>query len=45
MRFDDEMIEELVKIARWDWSAEKITENLEAIVGADLKLLKKIDKT
>ena len=38
MRFDDETVKELVDIAWWDWSAEKITENLEAIVGADLSV-------
>ena len=40
MRFDDETVKELVDIAWWDWSAEKITENLEVIVGADLSVLR-----
>jgi virginiamycin A acetyltransferase len=40
MRFNDETIKELIDIAWWDWSAEKITDNLEAIVGADLSILK-----
>lgn len=40
-RFDDLTISELLEIAWWDWSAEKITENLEAIVGCDLVALQK----
>jgi len=39
MRFDDETITKLVNIAWWNWSAKKITENLEAIVGVDLSIL------
>lgn len=35
-RFEDEVIKELMKIAWWNWSAEKITKNLEAIVGCEL---------
>ncbi len=42
MRFDDETIKELVKIAWWDWSAEKITENLEAITDSDISSLKQV---
>ena len=38
-RFDDEKIDFLLKLAWWDWSIEKITENLEAIVKADFDLL------
>jgi len=43
MRFDEETIEKLVNIAWWDWSAEKITENLEAIVGNDLESLQSLE--
>ncbi len=38
-RFADSTIETLQEIAWWDWSAEKITANLEAIVGCDLAAL------
>ncbi|NUJ97829.1 Vat family streptogramin A O-acetyltransferase [Candidatus Gracilibacteria bacterium] len=38
-RFDDDIIEKLEKLSWWDWSAEKITQNLEYIVGNDLKKL------
>jgi len=40
-RFDERTIGELLEIAWWDWSAEKITANLEAIVGCDLAALRK----
>lgn len=40
-RFDEATIEKLLSIAWWDWSAEKITENLEAIVSSDIKALSK----
>ncbi|WP_417795310.1 Vat family streptogramin A O-acetyltransferase [Terasakiella pusilla] len=39
-RFDDQTIQNLLDIAWWDWAAEKITANLEAIVGNDLTALK-----
>ncbi len=39
-RFTDEIIEELLKIKWWDWSKEKISRNIKAIVDTDLKLLK-----
>jgi virginiamycin A acetyltransferase len=39
-RFDDQTIQNLLDIAWWDWDAEKITANLEAIVGNDLTALK-----
>lgn len=38
-RFDDDIIEKLEKLSWWDWSAEKITQNLEYIVWNDLKKL------
>jgi virginiamycin A acetyltransferase len=40
-RFDESTIKELLEIAWWDWSAEKITESLEAIVGYDLAALRR----
>jgi virginiamycin A acetyltransferase len=39
-RFSEEIIEELLAIAWWDWEIEKITQNLEAIIGADMGKLK-----
>ena len=41
-RFDAQTIQALIEIAWWDWSAEKITDNLEAIVGCDMKKLRKV---
>ncbi len=38
-RFEPSLIEALLRIAWWDWSAEKITANLAAIVGHDLAAL------
>lgn len=40
MRFEPAVIEELERIAWWDWPAEKITRHLRAIMGADLALLR-----
>ena len=41
-RFDEETIEKLINLAWWNWPIEKITENLEHIVGNNLEeLLKK----
>jgi virginiamycin A acetyltransferase len=42
MRFDEETIQKLLKIAWWEWSAKKITENLDAITNADIRLLKEV---
>jgi virginiamycin A acetyltransferase len=39
-RFDDDVIQELLEIAWWDWDIEKITRNLENIVAADINALK-----
>lgn len=39
-RFPDETIKILLDIAWWDWDIEKITRNLEQIVGADIEALK-----
>lgn len=39
-RFADEVIETLLEIAWWNWDIEKITRNLERIVGGDIEALK-----
>ncbi|CAM3686392.1 CatB-related O-acetyltransferase [Vibrio aerogenes] len=39
-RFDQATIETLLEIAWWDWPAEKITANLEAIVNRDPQALR-----
>lgn len=39
MRFDRKMIERLLKAAWWDWPADKIGRNLDAIRGADIAAL------
>lgn len=39
-RFSDEIVAALLKIAWWHWDIEKITRNLEKIVGGDVKALK-----
>ncbi|WP_223669624.1 Vat family streptogramin A O-acetyltransferase [Kangiella shandongensis] len=41
-RFEPSVVDDLLQIAWWDWSPEKITKNLEAIVGSDLVALKKV---
>ena len=38
-RFEEDVIEALLKIAWWDWPPDKVTRNLKAIVGCDLELL------
>lgn len=38
-RFDKHTIEQLVKIAWWDWEFDKIKSNLPAITGADINAL------
>lgn len=38
-RFDPETIERLLAVAWWDWPAEQISRNLDAIRGADLAAL------
>lgn len=40
MRFCDETIHALLQIAWWNWDIEKITRNLDLIVGADIEALK-----
>lgn len=42
-RFDDELIEYLLKLQWWNWSAEKITANLEILFSSDLDRIKQID--
>lgn len=39
-RFPDDVVGALLEIRWWDWDVEKITRNLEAIVGADLVKLR-----
>ncbi|HCE53225.1 MAG TPA: Vat family streptogramin A O-acetyltransferase [Shewanella baltica] len=39
LRFEQDVIDELVTIAWWDWPIEKITQHLHAIAGADLTQL------
>lgn len=35
-RFPEEVLNELLKIQWWNWPVEKITRNLQSIVGADI---------
>ncbi len=41
-RFSDEVVTDLLAIAWWDWSIEKIEANLAAIEGADIDALKAV---
>lgn len=41
-RFDDELIDYLLKLQWWNWSAEKIFDNLEALYSGDLDRIKSI---
>ncbi|WP_413698932.1 Vat family streptogramin A O-acetyltransferase [Psychromonas sp. KJ10-10] len=41
-RFEQVVINELIDIAWWEWPAEKITNNLKAIVECDLSALQNI---
>ncbi|MCF0122674.1 MAG: Vat family streptogramin A O-acetyltransferase [Ruminiclostridium sp.] len=43
MRFDRELIEYLLDLKWWDWPAEKITENLEALTSGDLSKIRAIE--
>jgi len=38
-RFDETTIQKLLNLKWWDWDAQKITENLELIVGDDIEKL------
>jgi virginiamycin A acetyltransferase len=40
-RFPDETIKLLLEIAWWNWDIEKITRNLESIVGMDIEALRR----
>ncbi|HEX2223029.1 MAG TPA: Vat family streptogramin A O-acetyltransferase [Thermoanaerobaculia bacterium] len=42
-RFDDAVIEDLLRIAWWDWDADKITRNLERIVAGDVEALRRAE--
>jgi virginiamycin A acetyltransferase len=39
MRFDEQTITELLRIAWWDWPIEKISQNIAAITGCDIHKL------
>lgn len=39
-RFSDEIINDLLDIAWWDWDSETVTQNLDHIRGADIKALR-----
>ena len=38
-RFEAAVVDRLLEIAWWNWPAEKVTRNLQAITGCDLELL------
>jgi virginiamycin A acetyltransferase len=39
MRFDEDTVRRLRAVAWWNWPAEKITRNLDAIRGGDIARL------
>jgi virginiamycin A acetyltransferase len=39
-RFSDEIVAALLEIAWWNWSAERISQNLERIMAADVDALR-----
>lgn len=41
-RFDEELIDYLLEIKWWDWSAEKIFRNLEQLCSGDLTKIKMV---
>lgn len=41
-RFDDELTDYLLKLKWWDWDAEKIFANLDALTSGDLEKIKAI---
>ncbi len=41
-RFEQDVVDELLDIAWWGWSAETITANLEAIVSGDVATLRSV---
>jgi virginiamycin A acetyltransferase len=40
MRFDEATIAAMQEIAWWDWPVDKITRNLQRIVGGDVEALR-----
>ncbi|MFD2176282.1 hypothetical protein [Veronia pacifica] len=42
-RFEPETIERLLQLTWWDWPAEKITANVEHILGRDIEHLMTAD--
>ena len=38
-RFSEDVIEKLLQVKWWDWEYDKITRNIKAIVGTDIKQL------
>lgn len=42
MRFDDDTIQRLLKIAWWEWQADQITEHLKLINSADIDALERM---
>lgn len=40
LRFDQAIVNELLRICWWNWSIDKITRHLDAIRGADIEALK-----
>lgn len=43
LRYDAETVARLLRIAWWNWSAARVTRNLEKIVGADIDALEAAD--
>ena len=41
-RFEQDVVDELLDVAWWDWTAEVITANLEAIVSGDVAALRSV---
>lgn len=41
-RFDDETIAHLLRLRWWDWPAEKIAQNLDALCSGDLSAIRRI---
>ena len=41
-RFDDELTEYLLKLKWWDWDAEKIFANLDALTSGDVEKIREI---
>lgn len=43
-RFDDDTIACLLQLKWWDWSADKITENLEILCSGDISKIREIKR-